>query len=115
MRKPVLALAALLALAAPASAETVLILAGHVITDASKPARGASTITVTDGKITAIADGLARVEPGAKVIDLSAKTVLPGLIDAHVHLTGDPGGDFRDEAVDSIESTVVTGDRKSVV
>lgn len=109
MRKPILAVAAALALSTPAVAETVTILAGRLITDPSKPARGPSTITVTDGRITNIADGLARVEPGAKVIDLSTKTVLPGLIDAHVHLTGDPGGDFRDEAVDSTESSVVTG------
>lgn len=109
MRKHLLALVAALAFAAPASAETVTILAGRLITDPSKPARGPSTIIVTDGRITAINDGLARAEPGAKVIDLSTKTVLPGLIDSHVHLTGDPGGDFRDEAVDSIESSVVTG------
>lgn len=30
------------------------------------------------------------VPPGTEVIDLGAATVLPGLIDAHVHLTGDP-------------------------
>jgi len=30
------------------------------------------------------------VPSGAEVIDLGAATVLPGLIDAHVHLTGDP-------------------------
>lgn len=109
MREPFLALAAALAFSAPVSAETVTILAGRLIADPSKPARGPSTIIVTDGRITAINDGLARAEPGAKVIDLSTKTVLPGLIDSHVHLTGDPGGDFRDEAVDSIESSVVTG------
>lgn len=109
MRNPALALAGLIVLAAPAQADTVLIHAGHVITDASKPMRGASTIIVTDGRITAIADGLTRAESGTRVIDLSDKTVLPGLIDAHVHLTGDPGGDFRDEAVDSTESSVVTG------
>ncbi len=109
-RRNALAVSLFAAWAMPASAETVLVLAGHVITDAVKPARGPSTITVTDGRITAIDDGLARTfAAGVRVIDLSTKTVLPGLIDAHVHLTGDPGGDFRDEAVETTESSVVTG------
>lgn len=108
MLKPII-IAGWLALATPAVAETVIIHAGHVITDASKPERGPSTITVTDGRITAIVDGLSRVEPGTRAIDLSTKTVLPGLIDSHVHLTGDPGGDFRDDAVVSDEFAVVIG------
>ena len=32
--------------------------------------------------------------------------MLPGLIDMHVHLSGDPGGDYRDEAVDTDEYAV---------
>lgn len=109
-RRNALAVSLFAAWAMPASAETVLVLAGHVITDAARPARGPSTITVTDGRITTIDDGLARTfAAGVRVIDLSTKTVLPGLIDAHVHLTGDPGGDFRDEAVETTESSVVTG------
>ena len=109
MLKPMTAFVTLLALAAPAASETIIIHAGRVITDASKPVRGPSTITVTDGRITGIVNGLSRVEPGTRVIDLSARTVLPGLIDSHVHLTGDSNGDFRDEAVESTESAVVTG------
>ena len=38
-------------------------------------------------------DGLTRVEPGVPFIDLSTKTVLPGLIDSHVHLSSDRGGE----------------------
>ncbi|HEX8306867.1 MAG TPA: amidohydrolase family protein [Allosphingosinicella sp.] len=95
--------------AAPAAAETVVVHAGHLITDASRPASGPSTITITDGRITAVAAGLNPAPAGARLVDLSGKTVLPGLIDMHVHLSGDPGGDFRDEAVDPSEWASLVG------
>jgi imidazolonepropionase-like amidohydrolase len=108
MRFRLLACLSLLA-AAPAAAETLVVHAGHLITDASKPAAGPSTITITDGRITAVAAGLAPAPAGARLVDLSDKTVLPGLIDMHVHLSGDPGGDFRDEAVDPNEWATLVG------
>ncbi|MGB2638866.1 MAG: amidohydrolase family protein, partial [Candidatus Acidiferrum sp.] len=43
------------------------------------------TIVLRGGKIVAVGENLA-VPPGAKVIDLSKMTVLPGLIDCHTHL-----------------------------
>jgi imidazolonepropionase-like amidohydrolase len=100
-----------LLLVTPALADTQVILAGNLIADANAGPTGPATITVTDGRITNIAKGLDRtgIPADATVIDLSTKTVLPGLIDLHVHLTGDPGGDFRDEAVDPDEWGVVMG------
>ena len=86
-----LVVATLLLAAVPAAAETLVIRAGHLITDAALPARGASSIVVTDGKIVAIGAADLTVPPGARVVDLSAKTIMPGLIDAHVHLTQDSG------------------------
>ncbi|MBV8973201.1 MAG: amidohydrolase family protein [Sphingomonadaceae bacterium] len=83
--------AVLLAAAAPAAADTIVIRAGHLITDAALPARGPSTIVVTDGTIVSIGAADMAAPAGAKVVDLSTKTVLPGLIDAHVHLTEDSG------------------------
>jgi imidazolonepropionase-like amidohydrolase len=101
--------ASLFAAAAPAAAETVIVHAGRLIADPSRPASGPATITVTDGRISAVADGLAPPPAGARLVDLSSKTVLPGLIDSHVHLSGDPGGDYRDETVDTDEWLVVRG------
>jgi imidazolonepropionase-like amidohydrolase len=95
--------------AAPAAAETVIIHAGQLIADASKPPMGPSTITVVDDRISGIAEGHVPPPAGASLIDLSSKTVLPGLIDTHVHLTGDPGGDWRDEAVDTSEWSTLVG------
>lgn len=98
-----------------ALAETQVIHAGRVITEAGKPALGESTITVSDGRIVSIAAGRQPAPAGATVIDLHDKTVLPGLVDAHVHLSGDPGGDFWKEAVEPDEWGVVVGAKNALV
>ena len=97
------------ALSGAAQAETVIIHAGRVITDAAKPATGPSTITVTDGKIVSLVDGFADAPAGARVVELRDKTVLPGLIDMHVHLESNPGGDYRDEAVMTDDYAALVG------
>ncbi|QXQ06644.1 amidohydrolase family protein [Sphingosinicellaceae bacterium] len=84
-------LAAALLAALPATAETLVVRTGRLVTDAALPARGPSSIVVTDGRIVAIGAPDMAVPAGARVIDLSTKTVMPGLIDAHVHLTEDSG------------------------
>ena len=109
--KALLALAAALA-ATPAMAQTpdtIVIHAGSVVADAAGEASGPATITVTDGRIVSIAEGIQPAPAGTQVVDLSGKTVAPGLIDLHVHLTGDPGGDFWKEAVEPDEWGVVVG------
>lgn len=37
------------------------------------------------------------IPAGATVFDLSNATVMPGFIDTHVHLTGEPGGNYYDD------------------
>jgi len=89
MLKYLIAAAAVLA-STCAYAEMFAIQAGHVVVDAAKPALGASTVIVDNGRIVRIEPG-ATAPTGATIVDLRTKTVMPGLIDAHVHLTMDAG------------------------
>lgn len=101
----------LTAVAPPASAETLVIHADRVIADASKPPLGPTTIVVSGNKIVAVRAGFLPAADAAslvgtagstinpRLIDLRGKTVLPGLIDSHVHLTSDPGGAWWQDAV----------------
>jgi imidazolonepropionase-like amidohydrolase len=81
-----------LLVAGTAHAATYAIQAGRLIVDASKPARGPSTVIVENGRIARIENG-ATAPAGATVVDMRNQTVMPGMIDVHVHLTfsaGDP-------------------------
>ena len=105
----------LLLIAAPAAAETIVVHAGHLIADAAHPAAGPSTITIVDGRIQSVAPGLQPPPAGARLIDLSSRTVLPGLIDAHVHFMSRPGAAFWRDAVDSDDYLALIGARNALV
>src|SRR4051812_5566931 len=89
MKKAILAAVALLS-ASAAYSETYAIQAGRLIVDASQPERGPSTVIVDNGRIVRIENG-ATAPAGAIVVDQRNRTVMPGLIDVHVHLTQDSG------------------------
>ena len=53
---------------------------------------GQRTILVEGGTIAAVEEGFVDPEEGDSLIDLSGHTVLPGLMDMHVHLTSQQSG-----------------------
>lgn len=115
MRLKLLAAALVVGSSAPAVAETLAIQANAVVTEATAPVRGPSTVVVADGRIVSVEDGFVTGPAGARVIDMRGKTLVPGLTDLHVHLTGDPGGDFWKEAVEPEDWGVVVGAKNALV
>jgi imidazolonepropionase-like amidohydrolase len=115
------ALALALGQGAAASARDVVIHAGRLIDGQSKTPRENVSILIRDDRIVSVEPGFT-TPTGAAVIDLSAGTVLPGLIDCHDHITasfhkGDPirnavtRTDFDDEidAVNNARAELMAG------
>jgi imidazolonepropionase-like amidohydrolase len=98
MRLPIAALLLLAPAAAaaqpgpPPLAGVTYIHAGRLLDRPGRPPRGPTTVMVSGGRIIDVADGLITPPAGAALIDLSSRFVLPGLIDSHVHLDSDAGG-----------------------
>jgi imidazolonepropionase-like amidohydrolase len=73
-----------------AVAAPLTIHAGRLLAVPGEPLRGPSTIVVDGGRIVSVSAGYQPA--GGQLIDLKDRTVLPGLIDAHVHLDSDRAG-----------------------
>ena len=83
----------LLATAAPASAETVVVTAARMVDVLAGKVVEEPVVVITDGRIASVVSrggGRPNIPEGAKRIDLPGKTILPGLIDMHVHLDSNP-------------------------
>ena len=115
MIRPIPAIALLLILLVnPAQAETLYIQAGRLLDVDSGQLLTAQAILIEDGRITRTGPQAELPRPdNAELIDLSDLTVMPGLSDAHVHLTSnaDEHG-FRSLAA-SIPRRTLTGARNA--
>ncbi|PXA99328.1 amidohydrolase family protein [Nostoc sp. 3335mG] len=94
------------AMAQQAAPESLAIHAGRVIAVPGEKPLGPSTIMVREGRIAEIVPG--HVErPGLRTVDLRDRTVLPGLIDTHVHLSFSPDTALTSAAVDTAEDVAL--------
>ena len=111
--------ASLIALAAPAAAEKVVVTADRYLdVDTGRYVEHPAIFIGDDGRISSIADARV-VRWGADVrhIDMSGKTLLPGLIDMHVHLDGpaDIGGYRGLEYTDSFFAMTAVGNARAML
>jgi imidazolonepropionase-like amidohydrolase len=110
MRTTALAAAALsaLSLTAIARADTLVVSAARMIDVLAGREVEHPQIVVTDGRIASVGRAGDAVPADARRLDFGDRTLLPGLIDMHVHLTSDPtlSGYRRLEYTDAFWMTV---------
>ncbi len=88
LRRSRLTTALLIALgvtAVPALAQTTVLRVGKVL-DGAGNAQGPSLIQIEDGRIRSITTAMSPTSTDSNIIDLQHLTLLPGLIDTHVHM-----------------------------
>ncbi|AIZ63396.1 amidohydrolase [Hymenobacter sp. DG25B] len=96
MRRPLLLLAftaGSLLSGFSAQAQKTYVHCGRLLDMRSPRAQTSMTVVVEKGRIVAVNPGYQTGAASDKVIDLKNKTVLPGLIDCHVHLEGETSKD----------------------
>jgi imidazolonepropionase-like amidohydrolase len=74
----------------PAAPAALALTHATLIDGTGAPPRPGTTVLIRNGVIAAVQPDGGTLPPGAAVEDLTGRFVIPGLIDAHVHITGGP-------------------------
>lgn len=93
--------------------KTVVIHAGHLLDVKTGKTLANQTIVIQGEKIASVGTD-AQVPAGANVIELPNATVLPGLIDAHTHITFDPNFGYSTLGI-SVPREALTGAKNAKV
>ena len=109
---PLLLLACCAAASAPPTVTAIK--AAHMLDVRSGALVDNAVVLVSGERITAAGSQLA-IPAGAQIIDLGNKTLLPGLIDMHTHLTGDPQDAGYSIIAKSVPRVTLTGAKNARV
>jgi imidazolonepropionase-like amidohydrolase len=93
--------------------KTIVVRAGHLLDVKTGKTLSNQTIMIQGDKISSVG-GDTKVPAGAEVVDLSKATVLPGLIDAHTHITFNPSFGYSTLAI-SVPREALTGAKNAKV
>jgi len=96
---------ALPAAASGADGKSTVLKAAHLFDGKSDRIVSPGLVVVTDGKIAAVGPA-ASIPAGAEVIELGDATLLPGLMDAHTHLSDPFTADYRQGELDLLKKPV---------
>src|SRR5674476_1583851 len=88
-----------------AADKTYVLKAAHMFDGIRDHVVSPGVVVVTNGKITAVGSAAA-FPAGAETIDLGDATLLPGLIDAHTHLTYPYERDYRVEELNALKKNI---------
>jgi len=102
MRIFVVPLVTLAAAAGSAGAKPIVLRAARLY-DGKSDAVVAPGLVVVDGKKITAVGPKAQPPAGAEVIDLGDVTLLPGLMDAHTHLSGEMSDDWKQDEIDGFK------------
>ena len=90
--------------------QRTLVRTGHLLDVKTGKLSDGQTIVVVGDNIQAIAPTASvAAQPGDNVVDLGGLTVMPGLIDVHTHLTGNPDFDPYHELASTDAREAITG------
>ncbi len=89
MKKAALLILALCLYMSSFAQETILLHCGKLIDTQSGKVLTKQTIIIEGDKIVSVVNGYTAAKANQTVIDLKSKTVMPGLIDMHVHIEGE--------------------------
>ena len=94
-----------LTLTATAAEPVTVLRAARLYDGKSEAVVTPGVVVVSDGRIVA-AGSSAQVPAGARVLDLGDATLLPGLMDAHTHLSFESSLDWKQDQLDSLKKPI---------